>query len=153
MVLPGIAVNAWTLGVALFVLGAGNGCLDVSMNAHAVRVEAVYRRPIMSAFHAAWSVGGFLAALAGACTLSWGLNTTFTLTAVSFLALAASVVSAPALLPPRRSRSPALRRQLSQVLPQQTPQTAKIWRTTPARIWALAGLAMILMLSEGVASD
>ncbi|WP_037868749.1 MFS transporter, partial [Streptomyces sp. SPB074] len=56
LVLPGLATNAWTLAGALFVLGFGNGCLDVSMNTHAVRVERGYGRPIMSAFHAVFSV-------------------------------------------------------------------------------------------------
>ena len=66
VVLPGLATNVWTLGVALLVLGFGNGCLDVSMNAHAVQVERGYRRPVMSAFHATFSVGGVIAALVGA---------------------------------------------------------------------------------------
>ncbi|SCD83412.1 Major Facilitator Superfamily protein, partial [Streptomyces sp. SolWspMP-5a-2] len=66
LVLPGLATAPWALGVALLVFGFANGCLDVSMNAHAVQVEKAYGRPVMSAFHATFSVGGVLAALAGA---------------------------------------------------------------------------------------
>lgn len=72
VVLPGWATSVWTLGAALLVLGLGNGCLDVSMNAHAVQVERGYQRPVMSAFHAAFSIGGVLAAMVGARMLSWG---------------------------------------------------------------------------------
>lgn len=43
---------------ALFVLGAGNSLLDVSMNAHAARVETAYGRPIFAGFHAFWNIGG-----------------------------------------------------------------------------------------------
>lgn len=43
---------------ALAVLGVGNSLLDVSMNAHAARVEAEYGRPIFAGFHAFWNVGG-----------------------------------------------------------------------------------------------
>jgi hypothetical protein len=43
---------------ALFVLGVGNGLLDVSMNAHAARVERAYGRPIFAGFHAFWNIGG-----------------------------------------------------------------------------------------------
>jgi MFS family permease len=43
---------------ALFVLGMGNGLLDVSMNAHAARVERAYGRPIFAGFHAFWNIGG-----------------------------------------------------------------------------------------------
>jgi MFS family permease len=49
-----------TLGAALFVFGASLGSLDVAMNLHAVDVERISERPLMSGFHALFSVGGFL---------------------------------------------------------------------------------------------
>ena len=48
------------LGVALFVFGASLGSLDVAMNLHAVEVERVSEKPLMSGFHALFSVGAFL---------------------------------------------------------------------------------------------
>ena len=44
------------------LIGFGNGALDVAMNAIGVQVEAARRRPIMSFFHAFWSVGNFVGA-------------------------------------------------------------------------------------------
>jgi MFS transporter len=68
--LPLIAPSAVALGAILFVFGAANGVMDVSMNAHGVAVERDLGKPIMSSLHGGWSVGGFLAAglaaLAGA---------------------------------------------------------------------------------------
>lgn len=143
LVPPAFAENAGTLGLALLVLGIGNGGLDVSMNTHAVQVEAGYKRPIMSAFHAMFSVGGVLAALVGARTLSWGWSPTTTLTMVSVGALVVAAVVAPALLARPTTTSTS------------TPASAIRSRRarTPRRIWALAGLALILMLTEGVAND
>ncbi|MBT2404236.1 MULTISPECIES: MFS transporter [unclassified Streptomyces] len=141
LALPGAAGDAWTLGAALFVLGFGNGCLDVAMNTHAVQVERAYGRPVMSAFHAVFSVGGVLASLAGALTISLGWGTARTLTAVAVLGLAVTALATPALLPrpePAALPSPA------------RPDTK---RRTPPRVWALAGLAFALMLCEGVAND
>ncbi|WP_267899945.1 MFS transporter [Kocuria varians] len=66
VVLPGLAGNLWTLAAALVVFGFCHGCLDASMNAHAVHVEEGYGRPVMSSFHAMFSIGGVIAALAGA---------------------------------------------------------------------------------------
>jgi MFS family permease len=43
---------------ALVVLGVGNSLLDVSMNAHAARVEEGYGRSIFAGFHAFWNIGG-----------------------------------------------------------------------------------------------
>ena len=66
LVLPGFAPSLPLLMAALFVFGATNGSLDVAMNAQGAIVEGRYARPIMSSFHALWSVGGLLgAALAG----------------------------------------------------------------------------------------
>ncbi|MFC9434867.1 MFS transporter [Nocardia sp. NPDC057030] len=140
VVLPGLSANIWTLGGSLLVLGFGNGCLDVAMNAHAVQVEHGYRRPVMSAFHATYSLGGVLAALAGARTLSWGWGPAAALGAAALLGLGCAVIAAPALL---RPESPLRAAGFD-------TSTA---RATPRRIWLLAGLALLLMLCEGVAND
>ncbi|MGW6026341.1 MFS transporter [Streptomyces sp. NPDC055099] len=142
VILPGLASSTWTLGAALLVLGFGNGCLDVSMNAHAVQVERGYERPVMSAFHATFSIGGVLAALVGARTLSWDLSPALTLGVVALFGLAVAALAAPALLRPeaRPTGQPA------------STETA-VRRRTPRRIWILAALALMLMLCEGVAND
>ncbi|MEE4417802.1 MFS transporter [Streptomyces bugieae] len=146
VVLPGLATGVWPLGAALLLLGFGNGCLDVSMNAHAVQVERGYRRPVMSAFHAMFSIGGVLSALVGARTLSWGVGPPATLGAVAVFGLAVSVLAAPALLPPERARA------AEAPASEMRPRRPRI-RRTPRRIWALAALALMLMLCEGVAND
>jgi predicted MFS family arabinose efflux permease len=68
--LPLLAPSPLVLGVILFVFGAANGAMDVSMNAHGVAVERALRKPIMSSLHGGWSVGGFagagMVAVAGA---------------------------------------------------------------------------------------
>jgi MFS family permease len=143
LILPGLAINAWTLGVALLIFGFCNGCLDVSMNVHAVQVERAYRRPIMSAFHAAFSIGGVFAALVGARTLDVGWTPATTLSAVAVVGLAVSALAAPALLRPDHIVAAH----------ETSPQAVKIRRATPPYIWALAVLALMLMLSEGVAND
>lgn len=62
VVLPSLsrASSPATLGAALFVFGASLGSLDVAMNLHAVDVERVSEKPLMSGFHALFSIGGFL---------------------------------------------------------------------------------------------
>jgi MFS family permease len=142
LVLPGLAINGWTLGAALLILGFGNGCLDVSMNTHAVHVERGYQRSVMSAFHAVFSVGGVLASLVGARTLSWGWSAPATFVGVSVFGLAATALAAPALLRPEPDSAW-----------QASTAQAKTQRRTSPRIWALAALALMLMLCEGVAND
>ncbi|MFH8292814.1 MFS transporter [Streptomyces sp. NPDC018059] len=154
VVLPGLATNVWTLGAAVLVLGLGNGCLDVSMNAHAVQVERGYRRPVMSAFHATFSIGGVLAALVGARTLSWDLSPAVTLGAVALLGLAAAALSAPALLRPEpAARTEAAEGAAAGTGAEVLAAGTNARRRAPRRIWALAALALMLMLCEGVAND
>ena len=47
------------LAVALVGFGAALGSLDVAMNIHAIEVERAAARPMMSGFHALFSIGGF----------------------------------------------------------------------------------------------
>ncbi|GII26407.1 MFS transporter [Planosporangium mesophilum] len=58
---PGLIV----LATALFVFGAVHGTLNIAMNANAIEVQRAWRRPIMSSFHAIYSIGGFLGAAFG----------------------------------------------------------------------------------------
>jgi len=60
--LPIFAPNSMVLAAALFLLGACNGALDVSMNSQAVEVEKLHGRAIMSSFHGLFSLGGFVGA-------------------------------------------------------------------------------------------
>jgi MFS family permease len=84
LLLPGLASNEWILGVCLFLLGLGIGATDVAMNAHAVEVEKAYNRPIFSAFHAMWSLGGLLGATLGGLALAnnFDMQTTLSLAAI-----------------------------------------------------------------------
>jgi predicted MFS family arabinose efflux permease len=51
--------------LGLFLLGFGSGTWDVAMNVQGARVEHALGRVIMARFHAAFSVGAVLGALAG----------------------------------------------------------------------------------------
>jgi MFS family permease len=147
LVLPGLPREPWTLAGALLAFGFCNGCLDVSMNAHAVHVEKAYGRPVMSAFHATFSVGGVVAALVGAATASAGLSPAAGMAAMGVLGIAIALVSARALLP----TAPTAADTGSARETEQAP--AAEHRGTSGRIWILAALALMVMLCEGAAND
>ncbi|MFE6183941.1 MFS transporter [Streptomyces sp. NPDC056465] len=141
LILPGLAEQPWVLGAALLIFGFGNGTLDVSMNAHAVQVERAYRRPVMSAFHATFSVGGVLAALVGAAAIGIGWGPAPTLTTAAGLGILIAMASASGLLPvaPEEPAAPS--------------DTEARKAAVPTRIWLLAVLAFLVMLCEGAAND
>ncbi|MFG1664189.1 MFS transporter [Streptomyces sp. Y7] len=147
LVLPGLPREPWMLAGALLVFGFCNGSLDVSMNAHAVHVEKAYGRPVMSAFHATFSVGGVFAAVVGAATAGAGLSPAVAMAAVGALGIVIALVSARALLPAAPTAAD------TDVVPQaeRTPATER--RGAGGRIWLLAALALMVMLCEGAAND
>jgi len=73
---PLVPVMTGVYGLALifFIMGITAGMLDVSMNAQAVMVEQQYRKPIMTSFHALFSIG--MVAGAGCGALFVALHTT-----------------------------------------------------------------------------
>lgn len=60
--MPGIAA---LIGL-YFIMGIVTGMLDVAMNAQAVMLEKLYNKPIMTSFHALFSIGMMLGAWSGA---------------------------------------------------------------------------------------
>jgi len=89
LIAPGLAQNAWQLGIAIFLLGFGLAAVDVPMNAAALEVEEQYGRTIFSAFHAFWSVGGLVGAGVGGglIWLGWLPSASLTLSGALLAAL------------------------------------------------------------------
>lgn len=71
---PGLATNLPELFLALMAWGMVTGGLDVAMNAQAVQIETSYGRPIMSSFHAFWSVGTVLGTVIGSIGAGLGVS-------------------------------------------------------------------------------
>lgn len=168
LTLPGMAfaTTPATLAIAMCAFGFGNGMLDVSMNAQAVHVERAYTRPIMSAFHALFSLGGFVGALTGAATqrADWNVHTTFLLTAAIGLALVA--LCAPRLLGsttaqvPSHLESDESTAATPQAVDPESPGALRNTRTEPTRgragvrkVLLLGGIAFVVLMAEGVAAD
>ncbi|MGW4942619.1 MFS transporter [Actinoplanes sp. NPDC004185] len=85
-----VAPSLVTLTAALFAFGVVHGVLNIAMNARGVEIERAAERPIMSSFHAVYSIGGFLGAVLGGVTAAAGASPlgTFAVVAVLGAALA-----------------------------------------------------------------
>ncbi|MBO0867527.1 MAG: MFS transporter [Micromonosporaceae bacterium] len=87
LILPAYAGGLVALGASLLLFGAVHGTLNVAMNANAVQVQQATQRPIMSSFHAVYSIGGFLGAATGGLFAHAGLGPAVTFATVAGLAL------------------------------------------------------------------
>jgi predicted MFS family arabinose efflux permease len=147
IVLPLLACET---GRALFSLvllcfGAAHGAFDVAMNAQAVVVEERYERPIMSSFHALFSVGGLVGAALGAVIASAKVVPFAHFSGVALLlGIAVAFFAFPRPIDTGR------------------PQPAKSWSESkprskfslpPKTLVALGSLAFCVMMGEGAMAD
>lgn len=129
-----LAPSVALLALALAVFGAALGTIDVAMNVHAAEVESRAGRPLMSGFHAMWSVGGILGA-GGVTAMLWiGATPLVAAVSASTLALAMMAVATPRFLRRAAGEPPKL------VLPR-------------GPVLVLAALAAITFLVEGAVLD
>jgi len=135
--LPTLVVSSTpvTLGLSLLSFGAALGAIEVAMNVHAVEVERDAGRPLMSGFHALYSVGGFAGATFITTLLSLGIGTLEAVLIASGLMLLAVVAAGPRLLRTKAT--------------EEAPHFA-----VPRGVVAvIAALAAIMFLAEGALLD
>lgn len=155
MVLPSLALGGalllvahaptWTtLAVALLTFGILHGTLNVAMNAAAVSCQTAYGRPIMTSFHALFSIGGVLGALLSAACARIGFSVADTFAAVAVISTAAAGWAIHRLIP-----APASNRTGQEP----TSPTEPGQRRPRTRILLLGLLAFSALISEGAAAD
>jgi predicted MFS family arabinose efflux permease len=100
LVLPLLAIagSPVTLALALLAFGAALGSIDVAMNIHAVEVERAAGRPLMSGFHALFSIGGFAGSAVMTALLTFDLGPLPSALVCSVLMLIAMWLAWPRLL-------------------------------------------------------
>lgn len=130
-----IAPSVATLGLALLLFGAALGSLDVAMNIHAVDVERDAGRPLMSGFHALFSIGGFAGAALITLLLTLGVSPLHSGLIGAALMVVTMIAAAPRLL-----RTKAAEGEPHFAIPR-------------GIVLLLAGLAAITFLAEGALLD
>ncbi|GIM95707.1 MFS transporter [Paractinoplanes toevensis] len=135
----------WTmLAAALLTFGVLHGTLNVSMNAAAVSCQTAYGRPIMTSFHALFSIGGVAGALLSAACAHIGLTVADAFAAVAVASTATAGWAIHRLTPAPTSNAKV----------QESTATAAPGRRRPrARILLLGMLAFSALISEGAAAD
>lgn len=130
-----LAPTPATLGAALLLFGAALGSIDVAMNVHAVEVERAADRPLMSGFHALYSVGGFAGSGLMTLMLAAGIGAF-----AGTLIAAALMLGAMALTAPRLLRAGRV-------------EEGPVFALPKGIVLLLAGLAAVTFLTEGAVLD
>src|SRR5262245_18955638 len=135
--LPVVSPSVVLLSLSLGLLGACNGLLDVSMNSQAAEVEHRIGRPIMSSFHALFSLGGFAGALMAGRTMALGIGDVAHVGVAAVVALSAVMLALPGLVSAPANDGSA------------GPVVARPYGT----LLALGPLALLGLMAEGAMAD
>lgn len=153
LILPAIATEPITLGLAVFILGLGIGSVDVAMNAHSIEVERAYGRPILSGMHALWSAGGIAGSAIGWYTLGQGIEMLTTLV-IAGLAMAALSIALRTWLLPNSPSDLQHKEQQSRSGKKANRKTAAIAnRRVLPYVILLGAMAAFSAIGEGSAGD
>jgi MFS family permease len=143
LVLPALAGSLTGLVVALFVLGAALGCLDVSANAQAAALERANGRQIMGKCHGTYSIGAIAGAIAGGVAAQAGMSVLLHLLILGLVLALASLLflqGIPADEPEQMSDSESEPRPGALALPS-------------AAVWGLGAVAFCALMAEGAMLD
>jgi MFS family permease len=145
LVPPAYMPNLVLLCVALFAFGLVHGTLNIAMNANAISVQRAWGSPIMSSFHAAYSIGGFLGAIIGSLFASGSISVEVTFLSVGGAVLVVAIWASLWVLP-------------AALVPGIDPVPASIEASDniPVRSYALlflGVLALCALVCEGAAAD
>jgi len=91
--------SAPLLAIVLFIFGAALGSSDCVMNVQAVIVERAHAKPLMSGFHAFYSLGGIAGAASTSILLMLGTTPLHSMLAAFILMALAVSLAYPGLLP------------------------------------------------------
>jgi MFS family permease len=93
------APNWPLLAAALLVAGSLDAVVDVAQNAHGLRVQRLYRRSILNAFHGVWSIGAVAGGLLGSAAAGLGIPLSLHLGVVAAVFAVAALLTQRAMLP------------------------------------------------------
>jgi MFS family permease len=99
VVLPALAVDFGTLLIAVLLVGAANGTLDIAMNAQGVAVERAAGKRVFNSLHAAFSFGALAGASVAAGAAAAGVAPLPHLAVCALLGAALAASLAPGLVP------------------------------------------------------
>ncbi|AXG73832.1 MFS transporter [Flavobacterium arcticum] len=138
LVALGLCTERWHLSLILFFFGVSSNLTNISVNTQGIYTEGIFRRPIMSAFHGAWSIAGFTGALIGLGMMGLGASPFIHFVMVALLLFIVILVNY---------------KHLVKVKKQPLPQKSKLFSKPDNVLMWLGVMSFCCMLSEGIMFD
>lgn len=74
LLIIGLSTSYFQLAICLFLFGVAGNLCNIAINTQGVELESMMYKPMMSSFHGAWSISGFLGALVALLMLNLNLT-------------------------------------------------------------------------------
>lgn len=143
MVSLGLGTERWHLMLSLFFFGVFSNFTNISVNTQGILTEGLFGKPIMSAFHGAWSLAGFTGALIGLLMMNIGLPPRIHFAIVAVVLYALIATNFKHLVKTRPAKPKAVEADRKRSL---------IPKINPALAW-LGVIGFCSMVSEGIMFD
>jgi len=130
--------QVWSLIFLFFLLGISAGMLDVAMNSQAVMVEKQLQKPIMTSFHALFSIGMMIGAVCGSLFTELGTTLFIHLISISAVSLVTVFIA---------------RYYLIHDKPENKDKEGPAFRLPNAAMVSIGVIAFCCMLGEGAMAD
>lgn len=139
IVMPFLALMPFPLALAgiLFLFGVVMSLMDVAMNTQASAVEKQAERPMMSSFHATFSIGGVAGAIIGAGMVAAGITPLIHFVIVGVGAILLMVWAQGGLL----------------LLPEEGNSQSHVFQLPHPALWGLGAIAFCSAIGEGAMAD
>ena len=143
MVTLGLGTERWHLMLSLFFFGIFSNFTNISVNTQGLLTEGLFGKPIMSAFHGAWSLAGFTGALIGLLMMNLGLHPRIHFTIVALLLYIVIAFNYRHLVKTRPAKPQAVEAE---------NKRSFLPKLNPALVW-LGVIGFCSMVSEGIMFD
>jgi MFS family permease len=132
-----LAPTASLLAPMLFLFGGAISIMDVAMNEQAVFIERLAKRPFMSRFHGAFSIGGLLGSLLGSALASAHVSPVFHFVVATTLCFIGMSTAVCHLLRETEIRE----------------KSGPVFRIPHRALWCIGAVAFISSVTEGTMAD
>lgn len=138
LILIGYSNTPFVLSFLLFFFGFFGDVLNIAMNTQAIFVqEEMYGRPMLSFFHAMWSVGALTGAAAGGFLMKAGFTTLNHFWIIAAFTFTLAVIFLSYLVPREKFKQ----------------QTQKLFAWPDKTLWLLGAICFCCALCEGAMAD
>lgn len=154
-----VAPNVWLFGAAVFVVGTTDAWVDVAQNSHGLRVQRLYKRSILNAFHGLWALGAVTGGLIGGFAAGAEISPAMQFSAITVLVIGINIWAYRHMLPgpePADVADEGAEHATAANLTHSNDSAAapaKPQRRIPLSIWGLLGAFSVIAIGGGWVED